>query len=110
MNPIHQLGCEKERLGALFRIQPLISPAEAEYLFYPVGVMQFKKKRPDYIVQSGTQSSAGNDACASFRRIEEQGFARTCQFKAQIIRRQRINGASNCGGNTLLVVNPALQR
>jgi hypothetical protein len=43
MNPIHHLVCENERLNAVFRIQPLIAPAEAEHFRYAVGVMQFKE-------------------------------------------------------------------
>src|SRR6516165_2406736 len=62
VNPIHYFVCEDERFGAVFRIQPLISPPEAEHLFYAIGVMHFEKQRPDDIVEPGTQSSAGNDA------------------------------------------------
>src|SRR5262249_31655663 len=43
MNPIHHFVCENERLSAVFRIQPLIAPAEAEHFSYAVSVMQFKK-------------------------------------------------------------------
>src|SRR5262249_29534539 len=104
MNAIHQLVCENERLGGVFRIQPLMSPPEAEHLFYPVGVMQLEKQRSDYIVESGTQSSAGNNASTSFGRIEEQFFTRACQFKEAAVRRPRINGANDGGGDTLRVV------
>src|SRR6516164_642137 len=107
MNSIHHLVCENERFGAVFRIQPLISPAEAEHLFYAVGVVHFKKQRPDDIVESGTQSSAGDNASASFRWIEEQVFARTRQFKEEAILRRRINGTKDCGGKTLRLIHPA---
>src|SRR5262247_1283839 len=43
MNHIYHLVCENERLGAAFRIQPLITPAETEHFFYAVVVMQLKK-------------------------------------------------------------------
>src|SRR5262249_59739278 len=99
MNCIHQIVCENERFGAVFRIEPLISPPEAEHLFDAVGVVHFEKQRPDYIVKSWTQSSAGNNAGARFRWIEEQIFTRACQFKEEAIRRWRINGTNDCGGN-----------
>src|SRR5215831_12336016 len=108
MYSIHHLVCENQRFGALFRVQPLISPPEAEHLFYAVGVMHFEKQRSDYVVESGTQSSAGNNTGASFTRIEEQIRARARQFKQEAIRRPRINGTNDCGWNTLRVVNPAL--
>src|SRR5215467_1397340 len=107
MNSIHQLVCKNERFGAVLRIQALISPPETEHLFYAVGMTHFKKQRPDYIVEAGTQPSAGNNTGASFRRIEEQIFARACQFKEEAVRRPLINCTSDCGGNTLRVVNPA---
>src|SRR5215469_14985643 len=107
MSSIHHLVGENKRFGAVSRIQPLISPAEAEHLFYSVAVMHFKKQRPDDIIESGTQSSAGDNASASFRWIEEQMFARTRQFKQAPILRRRINGTKDCGGNTLRLVNPA---
>src|SRR5215469_8012379 len=44
MNSIHQLGCENERFSAVFRIQPLITPTEAEHFFYAIGVTQFEKQ------------------------------------------------------------------
>src|SRR6516162_7435352 len=110
MNSIDQLVCENERFGAAFRIQPLISPSETEHLFNLVSVMHFEEQRPDYIVKSGTQPSAGYNAGASFRRIEEQLFARACQFKEDVIRRLRISATNDCGGNALRVLNPALQR
>src|SRR5262245_40039388 len=102
--------CKNERFGAMFRIQPLVSPTEAEYLLHAVGVMHFEKHRPDDIVESGTESSAGNNAGASFRRIEEQLFACTGQFKEEAILRLRIKRTNDCRGNALRFVNPALQR
>ena len=86
----------------------MVTPSEAEHFFYTVGVMQLEKQRPDYIVESGTESSAGNNAGSSFRRIEEQIFARACQFKKAGVRWARINGANDCGWNTLKIVNPTL--
>jgi hypothetical protein len=106
VNSIYHLVCENERFGAVFRIQPLISPAETEHISYAVGVMHFQKQRPDDIVQSGTQSPAGDNASASFRWIEEQMFARARQFKEEAILRRRINGPKDCGGNTLRLINP----
>src|SRR5215472_16018768 len=106
MNSIHHLMCVNERFGVVSRIQPLISPAEAEDFFYAVGVIHFKKQRPDDIVESGTQSSAGDNASASFRWIEEQMFARARQFKEEAILRRRINGPKDCGGNTPRLSNP----
>src|SRR6516225_1340778 len=108
MNSIYQLRCENERFGAVFRIQPLISPPETEHLFCAIGVMHFEKQRPDYVVESRTQSSAGNNARASFGRIEEQVLTCARQFKEEAIRQPRINGPHDRGGNTLRVVNPAL--
>src|SRR5262252_8676993 len=101
MNSIHHLVCENERFGALFRIQPLISPTKAEHLSYTVGVMHFQKQRPNDVVESRTQSPAGDDTSASFRWIEEQAFARARQFKKETILRRRINRTKDCGGNTL---------
>src|SRR6185437_4538970 len=120
MDCIHQPGREGERFVALFRIQPLISPAEAEHLFYTVSVMQFEEQRSDYIVESGAQSSASNNPGASFRRVKEKIFARTCQFKEEVIGRTRVLGTSgwgtnvcvtnDCYRNTLRIANKALQR
>lgn len=110
MNAIHHLGREDERFGAVFRIQPLISPAEAEHLFHAVGVMQLEKQRPDHIVESGTQSSAGHNARTSLGRVEEQVFARAGQFEEEAILRPRINGANDRAGHTFRLVDPALQR
>src|SRR5262245_66041195 len=110
MNFIHHLVCENERFGAVFRIQPLISPTEAEHLFYAVGVMHFEKQRPDHIIESGTQSSAGNNARTSFSWIEEQIFACAGQFKEEVILRPRINSTKDCGGYTFRLLYPALQR
>src|SRR5215831_7369497 len=102
--------CENERFGTVFRIQPLVSPPEAEYLFHAVGVMHFEKHRPDDIVESGTESSTSNNAGASFRRIKEQLLACAGQFKEEAILRLRINRTNYCRGNALRFVNPALQR
>src|SRR5262249_11687973 len=108
MNPIHHLVCENERLGAVFRIQPLIAPAKAEHFFYAVGVMQLKKQRSDDIIQSGTQPSAGNNPRASVRRIEEQMFACACQLKEEGILRPRIDRANDCVWYTLRLIHPVL--
>src|SRR5262249_4627461 len=75
MNPTHDLGREDERFGAPLRVQPLKSPAEAKHLSDAVRVMHLVKQRSDHIVQSGAESSAGHNAGASFRWIEEQPFA-----------------------------------
>src|SRR5215831_11314819 len=53
MNCIHQIVCENERFGAVFRIEPLISPPEAEHLFDAVGVVHFEKQRPDTSLSPG---------------------------------------------------------
>src|SRR5215469_9065894 len=110
MNSIHHLVGENEGFGAVFRIQPLISPAKAEHVFYAVGVMHFKKQRPDDVVESGAQSSASDNACASFRWIEEQMLARARQFKEEVILRRRINGPKDYGGNPFRLTHPAFQR
>src|SRR5262245_48766243 len=108
MDSIHQLGCENEGFGALLRIQPLISPPESEHLFKTVTVIHFEKQRPDYIVETGTQSSASNNPGASFRRIEEKLLSRTGQFKEEVLRRPRIFGTNDCGRNTFGIADPAL--
>src|SRR5262245_1711120 len=108
MNSIHHLARENERLGAVFRIQPLISPTEAEHLFNAVGVMQFKKQRPDYIIESGTDASAGDNACASFSRIEEQMFACARQLEEKAILRPRINSTKDRARHAFRLINPAL--
>src|SRR5262245_52634889 len=108
MNFIHHLVCENERFGAVFRIQPLISPTEAEYLFYAVGVLHFEKQRPDHIIESGTQSSAGNNARASFSWIEEQMFACARQFKEEAILPSPINSTKDRVGNAFRFIHPAL--
>src|SRR5215469_14009661 len=54
MNSVDHLVRQDQRFGALFRIQPLISPTEAKHFLYPVCLMHFEKQRPDDIVESGS--------------------------------------------------------
>src|SRR5262249_49091557 len=90
MNTAHHLRSEDERFAAPFRIQPLISPTEAKHLFGTIGVMHLMKQRSDHIVQSGRQSSAGHNAGASVRWMEEQLFARAGQFEEEVAGRARV--------------------
>src|SRR5215469_8261772 len=106
MNSIHYLVRQHERFCAVFRIQPLISPTEAEHLLYAIGVMHFEKQRPDDIVESGTKSSAGNNTGTSFRWMEEQIFACSRQFKEEAIFWRRINGPKYRSWNTLQLISP----
>src|SRR5262245_56464624 len=108
MNAIDHLVCEHERFGAVVRIQPLISPTEAEHLFYAVGITHFEKQRPDHIIESGTYSSAGHNARASIRRIEEQMFAWARQLEEEALLRTRLNSTKDRVGYTLRLISPSL--
>src|SRR5215469_6056854 len=101
---IDQLGCENEGFGAVFRIQTLISPPKAEHFVYAVGMTHFEEQRWGDIGEARAETSAGNNSGASFRRIEEQVFARARQFKEEAVRRPRINGTNDRGRKTIRIV------
>src|SRR5262249_27483297 len=108
MNSIHHLVCENESFGAVVRIQPLISPTEAEHLFHAVGVMHFKKQRPDHVIESWTYPPAVNNARASLRRIKKQISASPRQFKEEAILPSPINSTKDRVGNAFRFIHPAL--
>jgi len=72
--------------------------------------MHFEKQRANYIIESGTQSSTGDNACASLCRIEEQMLTRARHLEEETILWPRISGTKDRVGHTFRVINPALER
>src|SRR5262249_12431749 len=62
MNAVDHLVGEDEGRGAVFRIEALISPAEAEHFFDAIGLVHFEEERADHIVESRTEAATGHDA------------------------------------------------
>ena len=110
VNVINEGRRQHCRFLAARRIKTLITASKPQHFRNSVGMMEFKKKRADHVVQAGAQAAAGHDAGACLRRVEKQFVSRPGQLKQHLFPRGYRRIAHDLGRDSCLVADRMSQR